>query len=135
MNVGAWNCRGTKKSKKLDFISKFFNENLLDVCFIMETKASCEESHDRIRKLGLSNYYIHPVVGRSGGLWLIWKDSVKIEVLKENKFYLHTKIEILSSQKEVFITFLHAPSSPEPRVNFWKDFAKLDPKNKLLCYR
>lgn len=82
--------------------------------------------------MGQKNYYIHPVAGRSGGLWLLWKDYVSIDILEENKFYFHTKIKMLAKQLEVFVTFIHAPSNPEPRAKFWKEFNKLDP-SQIWC--
>lgn len=44
--------------------------------FVTETRINSDGAHKIIKKISLPNFIESTPIGFSGGIWLIWKDSI-----------------------------------------------------------
>lgn len=86
----------------------------------METKASYPASTTRVSSSSLGNHYIVPSTWLRVVLWLIWSKDYTIEVIVSNDFCIHAKVKHVIKWEGQVISFIHAPSKPVERSNFWK---------------
>lgn len=54
------------------------------MALILETKCGAGKSQSIIQSLPITNSFVVPSSGLSGGLWLIWDDSVKVIILSSS---------------------------------------------------
>ena len=81
MSALAWNCRGLRNPRTVGTLQKVVLEEDPTLVFLMETKFNAEEMMDIKHKLERNQGMIVPSVRRSGGLALLWKDSMTVDVL------------------------------------------------------
>lgn len=80
MSDFCWNCRGLRNPWTVGTLQKSILEEDPTLVFLMETKFSVEEMAEIKNKLERSQGMIVSSVRRSGGLALLWKDSLQVEV-------------------------------------------------------
>ena len=80
MSVIAWKCRGLGNPRTVGTLQKMVLEEDPTLVFLMETKFNVKEMVDIKPKLERSQGMIVPSVRRSGGLALLWKDSLVVDV-------------------------------------------------------
>ena len=81
MSALVWNCRGLGNPRTVGTLQKVVLEEDPTLVFLMETKFNVEEMMDIKRKLERIQRIIVPSVRWSGGLALLWKDSMAVDVL------------------------------------------------------
>ena len=79
MSAIAWNCRGLGNPRTVGALQRAVLEEDPILVFLMETKFRVEEMAVVKRKLERSQGMIVPSVRRSGGLALLWKESMVVE--------------------------------------------------------
>ena len=80
MSAIAWNCQGLGNPGAVGALQKAVLKEDPTLVFLMETKFNVEEMVDIKRKLERSQGMIVPSVRQSGGLALLWKESVVVDV-------------------------------------------------------
>src|ERR1044072_7458884 len=94
----SWNCRGLRTPGAVNSLRRLLFSVSPDLVFLMETKKKDSEMLT-LRGIG-GMYNIFPVsctgtgTSKSGGLCLLWKDTIEIEVtsmsLNHIQFWVHT---------------------------------------------
>ncbi|KAJ1295849.1 hypothetical protein BS78_01G254300 [Paspalum vaginatum] len=93
MSLIAWNCRGSVeslRSPKMLHVARLISSTSAQVIFISETCKSKTKRSSLINNFSLSDAFIVPVDGLSGGLWLLWKADYDIDVKKSSPNYILT---------------------------------------------
>ena len=80
MSALVWNCRGLRNPRTVGTLQKAVLEEDPTLVFLMETKFNVEEMVDIKRKLERSQGMIVPNIRQRGGLALLWKDSMAVEM-------------------------------------------------------
>ncbi|XP_050290338.1 uncharacterized protein LOC126728582 [Quercus robur] len=80
MSAICWNCRGLGNPRTVGTLQKLVLEEDPTLVFLMETKFNVEEMVEIKRKLERSQGLVVPSVRRSGGLALLWKESLLVDV-------------------------------------------------------
>jgi hypothetical protein len=103
-----WHCQGAgrdlDKSRKMDYLANLMSSTRAQVCFISETRSSRYSSSQLNNRFSITDSFVVPSKGRSGGLWLIWSDEVCVSV----KFFNHYMILALVVDKATNVDFVLA---------------------------
>lgn len=83
----------------------------------METKNSDGVISNEVKHLGFHNQFTIPPVGLSGGLALLWKEEISLEILDSSPNFIDTRVKFKNSSS--FITFIYGPPQKENRAEFW----------------
>ena len=78
MRILAWNCRGTGKALTVKALER---ENSSNIVFLAETKSKVQKIERIKLSLSYSDYFCVESSGKAGGLSLLWKQGVDLEVV------------------------------------------------------
>lgn len=129
----SWNCQGSKKSVKLNYIKEMIEKFKLNLVFIMETKTNTIVNNHRTSNISLPNKHIIPSQNLKGVIWLLWDDNIKIEIIENLKFHIYIKITKNIDDSSHFITLIHASPRQEKRVPFQKHLVSIQRENFPFC--
>lgn len=113
MRIISWNCTGLGNPTAVRALKKLLKSKCLDVVFLMETrlKHSDKKAKSTFTCGPLSNLFTidcNYVNGhRSGGLALLWNDSVTMEILNANKMYIDAYITACNNNTSWFISGIY----------------------------
>lgn len=91
---GAWEPQTIRKLKCL------INVKLPTIMLLMKTKCSISKIKTISSKLGFLNYFTIDIVGQKGGLAMMWKDDVNLEILNYSRRHINTKVKEADSGLE-----------------------------------
>jgi exonuclease III len=123
MKILSWNCRGLGNPSAVRALRKLLNKQCPDVVFLMETRL---QNLDKKAKCNLvcgplSNVLIidcNIIKGhRSGGLAILWNDSVNIDFLDTNKNFIDMYITSCNLNMSWFATGMYGyPYTPKKHL-------------------
>lgn len=73
-------CQGTRHLRFHNFIVEYRRDFSPDIFYLFETCISGTQADD-ISKLGFDNSCKVEAVGFFGGIWILWKDSVSVDIV------------------------------------------------------
>ena len=80
MSLLSWNCRGLGNLRIVNALAKVVHKEEPIIVFLMETKLK-KDWIDLIKeKCNMKNCFIVPSIGNSGGLMLLWKEELRVDV-------------------------------------------------------
>ncbi|XP_075654781.1 uncharacterized protein LOC142624945 [Castanea sativa] len=80
MSLLSWNCRGLRNLRIVNALAKVVHKEESIIVFLMETKLK-KDWIDLIKeKCNMKNCFVVPSIGNSGGLILLWKEELKVDV-------------------------------------------------------
>lgn len=88
-----------------------------DILFLKETKNADDFIKKKTSSFHYPNYFSVPPVGASGGLALLWKDSVNIKILESLPNLIDAEVSFKGV--ESFISFVYGAPMVENRSAFW----------------
>ena len=80
MSTMAWNCRGLGNRRTVRALEKVVSSEDPSFIFLMETKLVLSEMVGIKEGLKRSQGLVVPCKGRSGGLALLWKKELKVDI-------------------------------------------------------
>lgn len=89
MSLLSWNCRELGNIRTIKALEKLVNKEELIIVFLMETKSKRDWMEKVKEKCNMKHGLIIPSNGNNGGLAMIWKEEVKVDV----KMYSHDHID------------------------------------------
>nr|XP_023928295.1 uncharacterized protein LOC112039646 [Quercus suber] len=92
MKLLSWNCQGLGNFWIVRSLHKMVRDQVPTVCFLMETHLDREGFDYHCRELPFQNKFIvkKPIGG--GGLALIWKEEVKLEVINFTELHILARV-------------------------------------------
>jgi exonuclease III len=88
MKLIAWNCRGLSSSRAVRALLDVQGCLKPDVVFLSETHLDNAKADKVRRRAGFDHKAVFESEGTSGGLLLMWKEEVKIQVNSVSKIIL-----------------------------------------------
>lgn len=123
MSLLSWNCRGSGGST-ITTLNRYLRSTRALVAFILETKCNEEVARGRIQQLPLNNFSLVPSRGRSGGLWLIWEDEVKLRVVKSTRFFILAKINLNDGKESWGLACVYGDPSRVLNHVIWEEISQ-----------
>ena len=80
MILFSWNCRGLGNLRTVHALQSLVKTQGPEVLFLMETKLNSREMESIQVLLGFNNMFVVPSHGRSGGLAMLWRQEVGLEI-------------------------------------------------------
>lgn len=108
-----WNVQGAASGefrRSFRTIIKNYNPSMV---VLMEPRTSGVKADDFIKKSGFDYSHRVEAVGFSGGIWLLWRSSIEVEVSINHRQFIHFKI----CRNKVFVSWVTAVyASPNPML-------------------
>lgn len=126
MEIFGWNVRGLNDPAKHREVSSVFWKNKVDVFGILETRVKAHKADKLMNKcFRESSYFCNYTSHSNGHIMLVWRHSVKLEVVFSSAQCAHCKVSSWDGKIEFFCTFVHAFNSVEGRRQLWADLSAL----------
>ncbi|KAL4323250.1 hypothetical protein GQ457_11G015960 [Hibiscus cannabinus] len=101
------------------FLRLFLSSHNLDVLVLMEPRVSGRTADRIIARHKFPCSYRIEASGFSGGIWLLWKCSVSIDVLAVSRQYIHASCLDVDAKKRFFLTCVYASPNRRNRDVLW----------------
>ena len=131
MSAICWNCRGLGNPRTIGTLQKSILEEDPTLVFLMETKFTVEEMDEINHKLERSQGTIVPSVRRSGGLALLWKESLSVEVQTFSPRHIDVVITEENEKKKRRFTGFYGHPETSKRGESWSLLVNLSARSRL----
>jgi exonuclease III len=101
--------------RKLKALVRNFNPSVI---FIQETKIDVNRVTTIVERLGFLKHCIVPSMGIAGGLCLVWKEEIEIEVTLATQNLINALVFSKPLNQPWMVTLVHAPPSRSGRLSF-----------------
>lgn len=122
MTILAWNCQGSNLSSSIQHLKGLVSLHKPSILFLSETLANEQHMRRLSQTLQFNNYFTVAKIGRQGGLCLMWKDNLNIQIVFHPQNYIHTKVTPPPPNQPWYCTGIHDPPHPDTRKIFWQEF-------------
>ncbi|KAL4363646.1 hypothetical protein GQ457_04G012640 [Hibiscus cannabinus] len=102
-----------------------------DIVAIFEPRISGLAAYRFIRKSSFDSSYRVEAQGFSGGIWLIWRKTVRVDVLAVSSQFVHTICYSLEDGKCFYGSFVYASPNSLRRKDLWAQLLAVDPSNNF----
>lgn len=92
MKLLSWNCQRLGNSWTVRILHKLVRDQVSKVCFLMETRLDREGFDYHCRELPFQNKFIVKKPFGGGGLALIWKEEVKLDVINFTDHHILARV-------------------------------------------
>ena len=77
---------------------------------LLETRVSGEKADTVCRKLGFDYWVRVEALGFSGGIWVLWKECMKVDILKTHPQFIHMQIDTEGGRDWLFSMVYGSPN-------------------------
>ena len=136
MNSLGWNCRGLGNLRSVRVLGELVQRWNPNIIFLSETKIKKRAMEKIMEKINFVNGLIVPGKGRGGGLALLWKREVDLEIMGYSRNHIDAIVTEQVSGFRWRITGFYGNPETHRRQDSWDELATLNRKFQLpwLCY-
>ena len=106
MRLLRWNCQGFGNSWTVRNLHNIVRDQAPTVCFLMETGLDREGFMHHGRELAFLNKFIVKKPNSGGGLALVWKEEVRLEVINHTDNHVLAKVVENNGFQWFFLIFM-----------------------------
>ena len=124
LKVVAWNCQGLGNPWTVQRLREICKKYDPDVIFLSETKNPHHVVNKKLEKLGFTNLKTIPPHGvAGGGLAIIWKEWLNLEIMSSCSSYFDTRISYEGNVS--YLTFIYGSTDKRRRKQTWNYLTSL----------
>ncbi|GMI89893.1 hypothetical protein HRI_002658600 [Hibiscus trionum] len=126
-----WNVQG---ALDLGFNCPFkllIKKRRLDIFAIMEPYISGFEADNIIRRSGFDSSYRVEAQGFSGRIWILSRDTMRVNVLVFSNQYVHVHCAMSDGGGSFFVSFVYASLDAMKQCYLWEQLMALDPGSRF----
>ncbi|XP_059451003.1 uncharacterized protein LOC132181787 [Corylus avellana] len=131
MSIMSWNCRGLGNPRTVRDLCRLVKVKKPEMVFLMETIMGKTKMERIRRRLGFPNMLVVDCVGKSGGLALLWTETIEVEVQNYSSRHINAKVNTKPSVGWWKFTGFYGHPEASKRKEAWgliRHLATLDPK-------
>ncbi|KAL4367995.1 hypothetical protein GQ457_05G013640 [Hibiscus cannabinus] len=102
-----------------------------EIVIVMEPRISGSAADRFIRRIGFDRSYRVEAHGFDGGIWVLWKEFITIDVLAVSNQYVHRFCSSSGEAINFFATFVYASPDAVKRSGLWPQLEALRPANEV----
>ena len=91
-----------------------------EILGLVETKCSGDRADTICKKLGFDRWVRIEALGYSGGVCLLWKDTLHIDIIKTHPQLVHTKVS-KQGTRTWYLSMVYGSPNPSLRKFRWQD--------------
>ncbi|KAH1055253.1 hypothetical protein J1N35_033318 [Gossypium stocksii] len=110
---------GCASTKFAPIFRKYDLEYRPDIVNLLESRVNGSKANAIIAKMGFQYSHWVETVGFSGRLWVGWKESVRIEVVRNHLQFILVRFATVFNPKNIFIAFVYASLKRMKRKMLW----------------
>jgi exonuclease III len=130
MSFLSWNCRGLGNPRAVRDLHQLVKEKRPNLVFLMETKLH-NKNVDLIRiKLKFDHMFMVDSVGKSGGLMLLWNDTIEVAIQNYSRRHINAQIKVGKNKGEWKFSGFYGHPEAAKRKESWallRHLATFDP--------
>jgi hypothetical protein len=92
MSCLRWNCQGLGNLQVVRDLFWLVKEKKLKLVFLIETKLQSHRFETINLRIGFDSVFVVDYVGKSGGLTLLWKAEIEVDIQNYSCRHINTKI-------------------------------------------
>ena len=92
MNCLVWNAQGLGNQLEFQSLHRLIADEDLSLVFLCEMKVTVGQCLNLKTELGFDGYYIQDYVGKKGGLILLWKSPMMVDIQSSSLGHIDGKI-------------------------------------------
>ena len=123
MIFGCWNIRGLNDPMKQAEVRRFFHEEKLSLCGLVETKVRDGNLLSVSRAIHHSwKVYCHSGVSPFGRIWVCWNPlDIDVAIIRTSSQAIHCRVSDVSSRWSCVVTVVYGECDYERRRDLWAD--------------
>ncbi|KAL4319850.1 hypothetical protein GQ457_18G018210 [Hibiscus cannabinus] len=98
-----------------------------DIFVVLEPRISGDKADLFIRRSQFDCSYRVEAEGFSGGIWVMWRKSIKVDVIAVSNQFIHGIIQVPTENHNFFFTFIYASPARYKRRDLWEQLMALNP--------
>ncbi|CAM8951540.1 unnamed protein product [Rhodiola kirilowii] len=114
MKIFCWNCRGLERPRTVRAQRESIRSLSPQVVCLLETKKMAKDLEGLKYRLGFQSVFGVNCRGRSGGIALLWKDSVVVEIRNYSFWHIDA---VVKEKTEFRLSVFYGEPSISRRVN------------------
>ncbi|KAL4341873.1 hypothetical protein GQ457_08G009200 [Hibiscus cannabinus] len=114
-------------------LQNFVRANQPNVVFLLETRISGSMADRVIGRLEFPNSFQIEASGFSGGIWMLWRSDVVVDITHISTQFLNCRCQFQDSLDWVQIMAVYASPMARVRKLLWNPLAGLDPGDFVPC--
>ncbi|XP_023881716.1 uncharacterized protein LOC111994088 [Quercus suber] len=131
MSAISWNYRGLGNPLTVKALQKVVLEKDPSLVFLMETKFTVSEMDDIKRKIERQQGLVVPRVRRAGGLALLWRNSLQVDIFNYSPRHIDAIITEEQGTKKWRFTGFYGHPKTGKREESWKLLENLSHRSNL----
>lgn len=120
MNCIIWNCQGVASREVLRTIKELVRLHNPFILALLEPKVSGIKADEICNNLKFDDWVRVEALGFSGGIWILWKDRIKLDILRTNPQFIFMQVQDHKGERWLF-TVVYGSPSHSLRKNLWKN--------------
>ncbi|KAK9046398.1 hypothetical protein V6N11_052286 [Hibiscus sabdariffa] len=113
------------------YFKEFVREHKPGIVALFKPRISGYGDDQVVKRLGFPHSFRVECHGFSGGMWLMWDDSVDIVILKISNQFIHFKVTVVAGNMSFLMTAVYASPCSSKRKFLWPHLATLNPDNNV----
>lgn len=120
MSCLSWNCRALGNLRAVHVLQRLISNKDPTVVFLRETKSNVAHMERLMRKLNFDRSFTVASRGRSGGLYVLWKDEINLSLRTYSQNHIDMDVGGLGDVDYWCITFFYGFPAVHDRAKSWQ---------------
>ncbi|GMJ12449.1 hypothetical protein HRI_004914100 [Hibiscus trionum] len=119
MSMLFWNSQGAASAPFRRVFRMIVQEHRPLVVSLFEPRVSGIQVDKVVAAFGFNRSFRIEAHGFSGGLWLLWRELVRLDILTVSNQFLHGRYKLEAFDRWIFFTFVYASPEVAKRKCLW----------------
>ncbi|KAL4285489.1 hypothetical protein GQ457_16G010300 [Hibiscus cannabinus] len=124
--------RGANDPEFNKIFKMLMKDKIPDVAAIFEPRISGMRADIFIRSSGFDRSFRVEANGFSGGIWVLWRDTVSLDILAVSNQFVHCFGKPAAGERGFYVTFVYASLEVGRRRGLWDQLKALAPRQGLI---